>query len=108
MAKKRKYTGNLLCDFPTHAVLEVLIKDKWYRVTSNDFRSFNGSRRITTTIQPAQAADFSNCEKTTVNYVGPVYLHGTNIEASPSSDTVEGIVPSDLLENRLFVSKKRK
>ena len=33
--------------FNDAGMMEVCIKDAWYRVTSKDFRSFSGPRRIT-------------------------------------------------------------
>ena len=40
-------TGDLekmVYDFPTEGVLEVMIKEKWFRVTSREFRSFEFCR----------------------------------------------------------------
>jgi hypothetical protein len=53
--------GKLEIDFDTTCVLEVNINNKWYRVTSISFRSFDGLRRI-------------NEEE----YIGPIYLYGFN------------------------------
>ena len=47
MAEKRGHLEKMMYDFPTEAVLEVCIKGKWYRVTSREFRSFDGKRRYT-------------------------------------------------------------
>ena len=76
MSEKRGETGKLICDFPTEAVLEVCIKGTWYRVTSKDFRAFNGPRRIT---QP-QYTELGNVDvpMMTYEYFGPVYTWGTN------------------------------
>ncbi len=65
-------TGNLVkleYDFDTARNLEVYMPNlkNWYRVTSREFRSFNGKRRI------------SNQE-----YNGPIYLFGTNKIADAS------------------------
>lgn len=46
MAEKKGFTGKLKYDFPTQKCLEVKLKDKWYRVTPNEFRSFDTERRI--------------------------------------------------------------
>jgi hypothetical protein len=46
MAEKKGFTGKLKYDFPTQKCLEVKLKDTWYRVTPNDFRSFDAERRI--------------------------------------------------------------
>lgn len=64
MSEKKGFTGQLKYDFITAAHLEVQMPNStygWYRVTSREFRSFNGKRRI-------------NGEP----YDGPVYLYGTN------------------------------
>jgi len=59
-------TGNiekLKYDFNTAANLEVFIPNlnDWYRVTSREFRSFTGKRRINN-----------------VEYDGPVYVYNSN------------------------------
>ena len=53
------------------------MKDEWRRVTSKDFRAFNGPRRIT---QP-QYTELGNVDvpMMTYEYFGPVYTWGTNI-----------------------------
>lgn len=70
MSEKKGFTGQLKYDFETAANLEVYLpksKFGWYRVTSREFRSFNGERRI-------------NGEP----YIGPVYLFATNKRANKS------------------------
>lgn len=68
-------------DFNTSGVLEVCIKGIWYRTTSNEFRSFDGNRRITQPIkQPGIGDSFSNIEFNTYEYSGPVYVLQTNLE----------------------------
>jgi hypothetical protein len=59
-------TGQLVkikYDFNTASNLEIFMPNLngWYRVTSREFRSFNGDRRINDVI-----------------YKGPVYLYNTN------------------------------
>ena len=73
-------TGNLVkleYNFDTARNLEVYIPNlkRWHRVTSREFRSFNGKRRI------------SNQE-----YNGPVYLFGTNKIANTSEYELGKIV----------------
>ena len=46
MSEKRGLLEKMRYDFPTEAVLEVNIKGNWYRVTSQDFRSFDGKEDI--------------------------------------------------------------
>ena len=60
---KKGFVGKLEHDFDTSKNLEVYLPnlDNWYRVTSRDFRSFNGLRRIEGE-----------------SYDGPVYLYATN------------------------------
>jgi hypothetical protein len=80
MAEKRGWTGKSIYDFNPSAFLEVLINDKWFRVTCEDFRSFDGSRRITQRV---------NGEKICSEYNGIVYFHRTNEQATPTnSNTV--------------------
>lgn len=55
------YVPKIYYDFDTSANLEVKIKEIWYRTTPNDFRSFNGFRRING-----------------FNYDGPIYYKDTN------------------------------
>jgi len=67
--EKTGNTEKLIYDFNTAANLELWMPnlDGWYRVTSREFRSFNGKRRI-------------NGEK----YKGPVYHYATNKRANKS------------------------
>ncbi len=70
MSEKKGFTGQLKYDFETAANLEVYLPEStysWYRVTSREFRSFNGKRRINN--KP---------------YDGPVYLFATNKRANKS------------------------
>ncbi len=79
MSEKRGFTGKLIYDFPTEAVLEVSINNNWYRTTSSDFRSFDGSRRITKVIkQPGKHVSYDEVEFETYDYQGPVYEFKTN------------------------------
>jgi hypothetical protein len=86
-AEKRGHTVKLEHDFNTAGVLEVCIKDNWYRVTSRDFRSFDGPRRITEPInQPGQGIkSYQNIKFKTYEYLGPVYMHGTNNLVTPTN-----------------------
>jgi hypothetical protein len=63
MSEKTGNTEKLKYDFNTATNLEIFMVDLdgWYRVTSREFRSYNGKRRI-------------NGEP----YIGPVYLYNTN------------------------------
>ena len=80
-AKKKLKT-----DFDTSANLEVYLDNpkQWVRVTSNDFRSFIGKRRI------------NNME-----YEGLFYLHKTNDEINPND------YPNNTLAGFVYDSKKR-
>lgn len=71
MAEKRGNLVKLHYDFDTSKCLEVGIKNKWYRVTCKDFRSFNGPRRIVT---------WPEKEPVYQEYNGPVYFHDTNMK----------------------------
>ena len=63
MSEKTGNTEKMRYDFQTASNLEVFlpIKKDWYRVTSRQFRSWTGKRRINE-----------------VEYNGPVYLFGMN------------------------------
>jgi hypothetical protein len=67
MSEKRGNIVKLEYDFDTARNLEVYMPNlsNWFRVTSREFRSFNGERRI-------QGK----------KYNGPVYLFGTNQTAN--------------------------
>lgn len=81
MAEKTGHTAKKLYDFNTSGVLEVCIKDNWYRVTSNEFRSFDGKRRITEPIkQPGIGDSMFDVPMKTYEYNGPVYVLLTNQE----------------------------
>lgn len=81
MAEKRGHTAKKLHDFNTAGALEVCIKGNWYRVTCNEFRSFDGNRRITEPSHPVgQGADMSKIVMKTYDYNGPVYVLQTNQE----------------------------
>lgn len=76
-AEKRGDTGKLEYDFPTHGVCEVQMNDdEWYRVTSRDFRSFDGPRRIT--LPDYTKHKDVQVPMTTYDYDGPVYMWATN------------------------------
>ena len=78
MAEKRGHTEKLTYDFNTAGVLEIFLRnEKWYRVTSRDFRSFDGKRRITEPTETVQG-DVWNVNMRTYDYEGPVFLWGTN------------------------------
>ena len=69
MGEKRGNTEKIKYDFDTARNLEIFMPNLkgWYRVTSREFRSFNGKRRI-------QGEEYN----------GPVYLYGTNKRANKS------------------------
>ena len=69
-------TQNLINEYNTAGCLEIFMNDKWCRVTTKDFRAFNGPRRIT---QP-QYTELGNVDvpMMTYEYFGPVYTWGTN------------------------------
>jgi hypothetical protein len=79
MAEKTGLTGKLHYDFNTAAVCEVCIKGNWYRTTAREFRSFDGSRRLTQPIKPVGLGeDVVNTLMETIEYNGPVYVLRTN------------------------------
>ena len=88
MSEKRGLQDqSLKNDYNTAGVLEVFQNEKWYRVTTKDFRSFNGPRRITEPInQPGQGIkSYQDIKFKTYEYLGPVYKHGSNITVTPTN-----------------------
>lgn len=84
--EKKGNTEKLKYDFNTASNQEVWMPtlNGWYRVTSREFRSFNGKRRI-------------NEEE----YKGPVFFYNTNKKINKSKYEKDKIVGDD------WVSKKR-
>jgi|TARA_B110000967_G_C18872597_1_gene556307 hypothetical protein len=84
MAEKGGNTEKLRYDFPTEAVLEIWMDklDRWHRVTSMVFRSYDGPRQYRQPIQqPKHGMSFSDVPMRTVNFTdGPVYMSLTNRE----------------------------
>ena len=104
-------TGDLekmVYDFPTEAVLEVMIKEKWFRVTSREFRSFDSDRRYSMPIQQPGIGmpDVENLEFITIDYTGPLYMYGTNKEVHKTFN--QKMVNSPYYESRLMESQSRK
>ena len=103
--EKTGATVKKIYDFNTSGVLEVCIKENWYRTTSNEFRSFDGKRRITEPIkQPGIGESFSDIKFKTYDYNGPVYVLQTNLEVirmdtetivtNPYIETVQKSLPN--------------
>jgi hypothetical protein len=70
MTEKKGFTGQLRYEFDTSKNLEILLpSNKWHRVIPNEFRSFNGKRRITTYLKNDPIYS---------DYNGPIYLFKTN------------------------------
>jgi hypothetical protein len=91
MGEKKGGTVKKKYDFNTAAVLEVQIKGNWYRTTCNEFRSFDGARRITEIVrQPSPREELVNPEFNTFTYTGPVYLQNTNEQVVPTG--IENII----------------
>ena len=84
--EKTGNTEKIKYDFETAANLEVFMPNLngWYRVTSREFRSFNGKRRINN-----------------VEYNGDVYLYGTN-KLADLKTVMQGV-----LAGYSWVSKRR-
>lgn len=108
MAEKRGHLEKMVYDFPTEAVLEVCIKDNWYRTTSRDFRSFDGKRRYTKPVnQPGQGmTNLSELEFETIEYNGPCFMFGTNMPVERLWD--EKIVNSPYYEQVNAVSASKR
>jgi len=69
MGEKRGSTEQLRYDFPTEKNCQVLLNDKWYRVTPREFRSWGGKRRI---------VFYKDKIEDIQEYVGPIYYWNTN------------------------------
>jgi hypothetical protein len=84
-----KYTrGQLKIDFNPTQCCEIKVKDKWFRVTATEFRSFSGERRILNVKDPSNPV----YEK----YTGPVYTFGTNkTSKSPTPNKIQFIDHKD-------------
>lgn len=80
MSEKRGNTVKLKYGFPEQKNLQVLLGEKWYRVTPKDFRSWKGKRRI---------VHYVNDKEEYQEYDGPTYYWETNTVCTDSS--VEGI-----------------
>jgi len=64
--------------FNDAGMMEVCIKDVWYRVTSKDFRSFSGPRRITSEDYVVHGLSQLDATTTTKDYDGPVFYMESN------------------------------
>jgi len=87
MAEKRGWTDKSIYDFNPSAFLEILLNEQWFRVTCEDFRSFDGPRRIT---------HWKDREKICSDYYGPVYFHRTNKKANPTNSNTILYISTDL------------
>jgi len=79
MAEKRGHLEKLVNPFNTSGLLEVYMPklENWYRVTSREFRSFDGKRRITEPTEVVKSKP--EVKMRTFEYFGPVFLWGTNM-----------------------------
>ena len=86
MSEKKGLTVKMQYDFQTASNLEIFlpIKKDWYRVTSRQFRSWTGKRRINE-----------------VDYNGPVYLFETNKRVNKSK------VEKNIFAGYVYVESKR-
>ena len=108
MAEKRGHLEKMRYDFPTEAVLEVQIKGNWYRVTSREFRSFDGHRRYIKPVkQPGhRMKGWDSLEFVTINFDdGPLYMFGSNKEVKKLWD--EKIVETPYYVKVNKISKQR-
>lgn len=84
MAEKTGHLEKLVFPFNTAGVLEISSDgEKWYRVTSGRFRSWDGPRRITEPAYTERANPWVPMK--TYLYEGPVYIFGTNKRAKKTN-----------------------
>jgi hypothetical protein len=87
MSEKRGNTGKLIYDFNVAANLEVQVDETWHRVGARDFRSFNGSRRVSD-----------------VPYNGPLYMFATNTKVTESNKPglmfIDDVDPNSMYNKR--------
>ena len=106
MAEKRGEIEKLRYDFNTAGMLEVFMPslDGWYRVTSKEFRSFDGLRRIT---EPTKV-ELGNVivPMKTYDYWGPVYMWGTNKEMSYTNSG--SLFKGEIWDRRNEISNQRR
>ena len=108
MSEKRGLLEKMRYDFPTEAVLEVQIKGTWYRVTSREFRSFDGHRRYTKPVQQPGLGmkNMDSLEFITIDFDnGPLYMFGSNKEVVKLWD--EKMVATPYLEKINKISGSR-
>jgi hypothetical protein len=106
MGEKRGNTGKLIFEFNPLAALEVQYSDgdeRWFRVSAEHFRAFDGKRRIT---EPAEVIKGSTeVRMKTYQYDGPVYAWGTNKKVIKQN--LGKLISSPVYEQALANSKKR-
>lgn len=106
MAEKRGDTGKLECPFNQDGSLEIFNKKgNWSRVTSREFRSFDGPRRIYQPKEVIRGHGNLNVEMEYVDFYGPIFAYGTNTQV-PFKDTKE-LVNSKVLEEARIISEER-
>jgi hypothetical protein len=91
MGEKRGNTGKLENPYNDNGVLEVYHEEieNWIRVTSREFRSWGGKRRITEYKYPyRQPTEISMYE-----YTGPVFKYLTNTIINNPSGGINGSRP---------------
>lgn len=78
MGEKRGFTGKLKFEFNPLALLEIQFNDddRWFRVSAEYFRAFDGKRRIS---EPSiTVKGVAEVPMNVYEYKGPVYIWGTN------------------------------
>ena len=105
-AEKRGEIEKLRNDFNTAGMLEVFMPslDGWYRVTSKEFRSFDGLRRIT---EPTKV-ELGNVivPMRTYDYWGPVFMWGTNKEMAYTNSG--SLYTGEIWDRRMEISNQRR
>ncbi len=100
MKEKTGHTIKLKFDFNESRCCEIYLenRDRYHRVTPNEFRSFGGKRRILE-IQKSGNAHYEE-------FKGPVYYLGTNTQV-PSDELASKIMLLNNVDPRKFGVKRK-
>jgi hypothetical protein len=98
MGEKKGQTEKLKLDFTSNNLEVYLTRlERWHRVTSREFRSWNGQRRTVTYGKDNEIIAHE--------YNGPLYYYATNvINKDPKNEGVEHLITPDPIKPREWES----